>query len=381
MQDHLLLRQYVKRGSQDSFTQLVKRYWPLVYSACLRELGDRQMAEDAAQGVFLVLARKAPLLGRNTPLAGWLFRTARLACKDALRQERRRKRREQDALWLMDQTGVSQAGTHPDEAGLNEALARLKPAEREAVLLRFFEDMSFREVGEALGVSEDTAQKRVSRAVEKMQAHLAKHGTILPAALIGALSVGASQAIPSHCADFLAQASPGLQTALASGSLFGARAYHISQGVLQKMWLTKATIAAISVGLVGTGIGVLHAGASPQKTPGHPPRGVQGTKFVMGGGATRSFTGQVDADQARLTFGSASLRMSHFHMTGDRVVGEVTQQDLEALLGISRLIGPARINHVKQQDGSDKIIVTIFRKDIPKGVLYSIEAPKVTVRG
>ncbi|MDQ2800915.1 MAG: sigma-70 family RNA polymerase sigma factor, partial [Armatimonadota bacterium] len=342
MQDHLLLRQYVQRGSQDAFAQLVKHYWPLVYSACLRELDDRQMAEDAAQGVFLVLARKAPSLGRNTPLAGWLFRTARLASRDALRQERRRKHWEQEALWLMDQTVVSQVRAHPDEAGLNEVLARLKPAEREAVLLRFFEDMSFREVGEALGVSEDTAQKRVSRAVDKMQAQLAKHGAVLPAAaLIGALSAGASQAIPSHCADFLAQASPGFQTALASGSLLGARAYHISQGVLQKMWITKATVAAISVGLVGTGIGVLHAGASPQKTPGHPPRGMQGVKFEMGTGAARSFTGQVDADQARLTFGSASLRMSHFHMTADRLVGEVTPQDLQSLPGMSRLTGPA----------------------------------------
>ena len=167
MQDRLLLRQYVKHGSQAAFAEIVRRHLNLVYSTALREVGDPQTAEDVTQSVFMVLARRAPSLGRNVPLASWLFRTALFASKSAIRQEQRRSRREHQA---------SQAAGQPvaqrEDLPLNAALAALKPGEREAVLLRFFEERSFQEVGEALGISEDAAQKRVSRAIDRMRMSL-----------------------------------------------------------------------------------------------------------------------------------------------------------------------------------------------------------------
>ena len=245
MQDGLLLRQYVGNGSQAAFGEVVKRHLALVYGVCLREIGDPQMAEDVTQGVFLVLARKAAALERHPALSGWLFRTARLASKDALKQERRRRRREHEAAQS------ARPASPPHDLPLNDALDALKPTDREAILLRFFEGLSFQETAQTLGVSEDAAQKRVARAVERMRTFLAKGGTALPAAALAAvLSAEATRAAPTGSAQVL---------------LPSARASQISTGVLRKMWMTKATVAGIAVGLVATGAGVLHTSAAARK--------------------------------------------------------------------------------------------------------------------
>lgn len=245
MQDGSLLHQYVRHGSQAAFGEIVKRHLTLVYGVCLREVGDPQMAEDVTQAVFLVMARKAASLERHPALSGWLFRTARLAFRDALRQERRRRRREHEAAQSISPPSP------PHGLPLNEALASLKPDDREAVLLRFFEGMSFQEAGEVLDISADAAQKRVTRAIAKMRAFLAHNGTVLPAAaIVAALSAEATKAVPAQGAAPLFLSSTG------------ARAIQISQGVLRKMWLTKATVAGVTVGLVAAGMGVLHTSAA-----------------------------------------------------------------------------------------------------------------------
>lgn len=70
--DWQLLREYVDQGSQAAFTTLVERHVNFVYSPCLREVRDAALAEDVTQVVFLILARKAPVLraGAALQLAG-----------------------------------------------------------------------------------------------------------------------------------------------------------------------------------------------------------------------------------------------------------------------------------------------------------------------
>ncbi len=262
MQDHLLLRRFAERGSQAAFAEIVGRYLRLVHSTCLREVGDRQMAEDVTQGVFLILAQKAPSLGRHVPLAGWLFRTAQLASKSTLRQEQRRRRREHAAVENTDGDAWPGAGPASHEDTLNAALAALKPGEREAVLLRFFEDMSYKEVGEALGLSEDTAQKRVSRALDKMRAHLVKTGEVISVtALAGVLFAEAARSAPTDCGASLSQVVPGLSLTLETSSLYGSRSYQISQGVL-RMMKVKTALTAASIGAMAVAsVSLLMAGA------------------------------------------------------------------------------------------------------------------------
>src|SRR5690349_2619064 len=81
--DWELLRKFVDTQSQDAFAQLTKRYLGLVYGTCLREMGDPTQAEDVAQAVFLILARRAHTFRPNIILPAWLFDTCKFTAKNA----------------------------------------------------------------------------------------------------------------------------------------------------------------------------------------------------------------------------------------------------------------------------------------------------------
>jgi len=269
VRDALLLHRYVREQSQAAFAEIVQRHRRLVYFTCLREVGDAQMAEDATRSVFLLLARKAPLLTPKPTLAGWLFQAARLTARDALKREQRRRRWEERAA----QAAQTPHEAPPQQGALNETLAALRPAEREAVLLRFFEGMSFKEIGAALGVSEDTAQKRVTRALDRLRALLARHGLVLTgSALAGLLSAEGTRAEPLPPFHLDTSRVPTTGAALSG-------AHSIAQGVMQTMWMTKAglTVGVISPGLVGAGVGttILKGRAAP------PPRQAAGTITIQ----------------------------------------------------------------------------------------------------
>src|SRR6266481_3922444 len=100
MDDAELLQEYANGKSERAFQILAQRHTSLVFSAALRQTGDRQLSEDVAQTVFIILARKAHRLKNKTILVGWLYRTTRLVALQAIRHETRRLRREQNAVEL-----------------------------------------------------------------------------------------------------------------------------------------------------------------------------------------------------------------------------------------------------------------------------------------
>lgn len=216
-EDARLLRRYVEDRSQAAFAELVGRHLGLVYSSALRQVGgDAHLARDVAQTVFTDLARKAaPLAGRPS-LTGWLYTSTRYAAAKAVRAERRRRAREQEAHAMQDLTRdptppLDWDRLHPV---LDDAMHALRERDREAVLLRFFENRDFADIGARTGLTENAARMRVDRALGKLQALLARRGvTSTAAALAGAL--------PTHA---IVAAPAGLAPTIAVGALTGASA-------------------------------------------------------------------------------------------------------------------------------------------------------------
>jgi RNA polymerase sigma factor (sigma-70 family) len=203
MSDWELLQTYAKNRSETAFAELVQRHLNWVYSTAFRQVRDPQLAEDVTQAVFVLLARKAGNLRPGTVLSGWLFRTTRFVASRALRTEYRRKARELAAVTMSTTTSYDENENLWNQLTphLDEAVAALSKADRTAILLRFYEKKPLREVGERLGLSEEAAKKRVSRAIEKLRHSIAVRGVLLGGvALAVALAEKNVQAAPANLA-------------------------------------------------------------------------------------------------------------------------------------------------------------------------------------
>jgi RNA polymerase sigma factor (sigma-70 family) len=170
-----------------------------VYGVALRHTRNPHRAEDAAQQVFVALARKSQTLSGRTELLGWLYTSTRYAAAKIVRSEARRQVREREAELMQadDSNAASALDWQRLQPVLDDALEGLEKSERSALLLRYFRDSSFREIGAALQVSEEAARKRVDRSLEKLQFLLARRGISSTAAALGmAIAGGVSEAAP-----------------------------------------------------------------------------------------------------------------------------------------------------------------------------------------
>lgn len=186
--DTQLVRAYLTGHNQEAFTELVRRYWSLVYGVAYRGTGDQAQAKDIAQAVFVLFDRKCNAFSSGTIPAGWLFRTAMFITRNAVKKEARRKEREHTIICL----AAHQSDPTPAEAweilsrDLDEGMAQLSTSDRNALILRFLQNRSFREVGANLGLTEHGARQRALRALERLRKFFRKRGIVYPAALMAA---------------------------------------------------------------------------------------------------------------------------------------------------------------------------------------------------
>ena len=232
-----LLADYVANGSEAAFRELVTRYLDLVYSAAIRLVnGDTHMAQDVVQTVFVDLARLARTFSKEAMLGGWLHRHTCFVAATLLRGERRRRSRERQVAEmnaLNNQTDSNLAQLAPV---LDEAINQLGAEDRKAILLRFFEQRDFRSVGEALGTSENAAQKRVSRALDELRMLLRHRGVAVSAVALGTALAGQT----------VVAAPAGLAASISAAALANAVAGGTFTSSLLKIMTTLQTKVAVS---------------------------------------------------------------------------------------------------------------------------------------
>lgn len=276
MEDRQWLQDYAERGDEQAFARVVARHLPFVYSSALRQTGNPHQAEEVAQAVFTILARKARTLPAGVVLAGWLFTTTRYAARQLLRDEFRRQRREERFAAMIPPESTTPP---PDDSAiaalLDGALASLGQADREAVLIRFFDGKSFAEVAAAMGTSEEAAKKRVQRAVEKLRGCFRRQGVAVTAvALLAALQTASAAPVPATLNAALLSAT-ALKTAAGSAPLST-----LAQATVEFMKWTKIkviTTCALATLLAG-GLGTytwkaLHPSGAQSGTSAAAPSG------------------------------------------------------------------------------------------------------------
>ena len=258
--DMTLVREFAASRSDAAFAALVERHIGLVHSAALRQADDAHLAGDITQAVFIILARKAASLGPKTVLSAWLYRATRYAASDALRARRRRQIREQEAFM---QSTLNSSGDAPSPSSseevwqqlaplLDDAMHQLGEKDRTALVLRYFENKTAREIAAALRIGEEAAQKRLARALEKLRQLFAKHGVDSTAAAItSSIAANSIQLAPVDLAAAVAAAAKGAAASTSTLTLV--------KGALKIMaWTkTKTTIVAGLAVLLATGTTVV----------------------------------------------------------------------------------------------------------------------------
>src|SRR5207245_5159356 len=236
-----LLRDYTGRRSEAAFAELVRRYIDFVYSAALRMVRDAQHAEDVTQSVFVALAQNARQLTGHAVLSGWLHRTTQNLAANAVRADVRRRAREQEAAAMNELLSAEPETVWEQIAPqLDEALGELGEGDRDALLLRYFERKSAREIAQTLGTSEDAAQKRVSRAVERLREFFAKRG----------ITVGASGLVVVITANGVQAAPVGLAATISSAALVGVATAGGALTILKLMTATKLKLSVASAVII-----------------------------------------------------------------------------------------------------------------------------------
>src|SRR5215469_6040821 len=235
-------------AGQDAFAELVNRHLDLVYSAALRQVRSPQLAEEVSQSVFTQLAHHATALKPNTVLAAWLHRVTCHAAIDTVRREARRQARERIACEMSTLMNDEAADWTQIEPHLDQAVQSLDETDRAAILLRFFENKSLREVGETLGSNEDAAQKRVSRALDRLRDYFVKNKVAVP---VGGLAVVIS-------ANAIHAAPLGLSSTIAAASLTVPISASATLTTAKIIAMTTIQKIAIGAALVGAAVAIAY---------------------------------------------------------------------------------------------------------------------------
>ena len=260
-----LLLAFGRGGDEAAFEALAARHVDMIFSVSLRRSGHRQLAEEATQNVLVSLSMKAKKLAvPGNSLSGWLHTATKFEVAKLQRRETRIKRREQAYA-----SNHMNASTQNDDETflrlvplLDEAIDQLRATDREVIVRRYLEAQDFRSIGEALGISEDTAQKRTSRAFERLNLFFRRKAgvTVSAAALATGIGKHCAEAAPAACLQVAGKAA-------AAGTL-----PILASSAITTMSIGKiAAVAAAVVALGGAVAFLANQNGNPRETTSASP--------------------------------------------------------------------------------------------------------------
>lgn len=244
-EDMDLVKEYAEHKTEHAFSELVSRHIDPVYSVAFRYTQNAHLAEEITQAVFILLAQKASSLGPKTILSAWLCHAARnIAIRTSTVQYRRQKREHEAYMQsITEKTDSEPNAWNTIVPFLETALGQLKAREYDAIVLRFFNHKSFKEVAMALGTSEDGARMQVNRSLEKMRTFFLKRGVTLSIAVIAvAIAENSVQAAPAALAKSVTTAALSKGALASTSSLTSIKI----KGALKIMAWSKAKVTAVA---------------------------------------------------------------------------------------------------------------------------------------
>ena len=307
--DITLVKQYAG-GDESAFTVLFERHVHLVYSVALRQARNPSHAEEVTQAVFILLARKAKSLSPKTVLSGWLYQAARLTTASLIKREIRRQRREQEVYM--------QTLTEPDislweqiSPLLDDAMGRLGEKERNAIVLRYFENRTAPEVATALKLNEVTARKRVSRALEKLRTFFAKRGVVLTTAIIaGTISGNSVQAAPAALANSATAIAIAKGVAVSISTLTLAKTTALALTMKTKIVVATAILGTLVLGAGVCSIYFIWHHIIPRVTfASKPPLAFANSAFKQDGDQDGLFTVDLDTNMLRTSTSAPAIHI------------------------------------------------------------------------
>jgi len=292
------LRRFVSQRDEAAFALLVWRHGAMVMNLCRGVLHDEYAAEDAFQGTFLVLARKAGGVYRQASLAGWLYQVAYRIALKAQAQARKRVTQGPEPL---DRLADLSCGDPADTIARRELqpllyaeVNRLPPKYRDPVVLCYLQGQTNEEAARLLGSKAGTVSGRLARARELLRKRLTARGLVLPGGVVFA-SLPESSALAAVSAGLIVsttQAALRFAAARTASAVASSNAAALAEGVLKSMFLNKLKVVVLVVlglGLLGTGasavcqVGPFAAGGQGSQ----PPVEKQGGPIAAGGQAAR----------------------------------------------------------------------------------------------
>lgn len=171
VQDDVLFREFQK-GSDLAFVNLYNRYKHSAYVYCLKILGDGDAAKDIVQGVFLKVYERRSQLLHPERFKSWLLMIARNDCLTMKRKASWTAELPEESEDTLASPPTSAVEKEEEIALVAQAIARLQPEMKEVVILREYDNLSYKEIADVLGVAESTVKSRLFSARQQLYARL-----------------------------------------------------------------------------------------------------------------------------------------------------------------------------------------------------------------